>query len=44
MHSGILNLKPLSLFLDGGVSPKVWPVSGVLMRFFDGFEWQTRFP
>ena len=29
MHSGIYNPEPLSLILDDGVLPKVWPVSGV---------------
>jgi len=43
MLSGLYNPEHLSNILDGDVSPKVWPVSGVLMRFLDGFEGGTRF-
>jgi len=44
MLSGLYDPEHLSNILDDDVSPKVWPVSGVLMRFLDGFDWKTRFP
>jgi len=38
MQSGFYISEHLGKILAGAVSPKVWPVSGVLMRFLDGFE------
>jgi len=29
--------------LDCGVSPKVWPISGVINAVLDGYEYGTRF-
>ena len=43
MLSRLYNPEHLSNILDSDISPKVWAVSGVLMRFLDSFEWGTRF-